>query len=135
MMDADLHQRIRSRAYSLWEQEGWPDGRADEHWFRAEAEVAGVNSGGDAPPDTPGAGEHVCPGCEGTGLGGRKLCKECGGTGRIIDAPGPLQQKRERQQADPSPVGSPRTARKIRDNGGGRRELGSTRGHLEIRLS
>jgi DUF2934 family protein len=29
MMDADSHQRIRSRAYSLWEQEGGPDGRAE----------------------------------------------------------------------------------------------------------
>ena len=46
-------------------------------------------------------GEHVCPACEGTGLVGRKLCRECGGTGRIIDAPGPRQQKQERQQGDP----------------------------------
>jgi len=30
-----LDQIVRERAYLLWEQEGCPDGRADEHWFRA----------------------------------------------------------------------------------------------------
>jgi hypothetical protein len=89
MTNADLHERIKWRAYLLWEQEGRPEGRADDHWLRAEAEVAGVNSGLEAPPGTPGAGEHICPACEGTGRLSRKRCKECGGTGRIIDAPEP----------------------------------------------
>ena len=31
-----LDQIVRDRAYSLWEQEGRPDGRADEHWQRAQ---------------------------------------------------------------------------------------------------
>ena len=48
MQNADLHQRIKLRAYLLWEQEGRPEGRAEEHWLRAEAEVAGVNTGGEA---------------------------------------------------------------------------------------
>ena len=30
-------QRIREIAYGLWEKEGWPDGRDDEFWLRAEA--------------------------------------------------------------------------------------------------
>jgi len=30
-----LEQDIRDRAYRLWEQEGRPDGKADEHWSRA----------------------------------------------------------------------------------------------------
>ncbi len=30
-------QRICERAYFLWQQEGCPDGRADEHWHRARA--------------------------------------------------------------------------------------------------
>jgi DUF2934 family protein len=33
---ASLDQIVRDRAYSLWEQEGRPDGRADEHWQRAQ---------------------------------------------------------------------------------------------------
>ena len=89
MPDADLHERIRSRAYLLWDQEGRPEGRADAHWSQAEAEVAGVNTGEEAPPGTPGAGEHICPACEGTARLGGKRRKNCGGTGRIIDVPEP----------------------------------------------
>jgi hypothetical protein len=32
-------ERIRSRAYALWEQEGRPDGKHHEHWERAAAEL------------------------------------------------------------------------------------------------
>ena len=28
-------QRIRTRAYFLWEREGFPEHRADEHWYQA----------------------------------------------------------------------------------------------------
>jgi hypothetical protein len=31
-----LDQIVRERAYLLWEQEGRPDDRADEHWRRAQ---------------------------------------------------------------------------------------------------
>ena len=88
MASADLHDRIQRRAYALWEQEGRPDGRAAEHWLRAEAEVAGVHSGDQTPPGT-GAGEHVCPECVGRGRVKGRKCKACGGTGRIIIAPQP----------------------------------------------
>jgi hypothetical protein len=30
------HEQIESLAYHLYEEEGKPDGRADEHWVRAE---------------------------------------------------------------------------------------------------
>ena len=32
-------ETIRQRAYEIWQAEGQPDGRALEHWCRAEAEV------------------------------------------------------------------------------------------------
>lgn len=32
---AERDQRRREIAYQLWEQEGRPDGRADEHWSKA----------------------------------------------------------------------------------------------------
>jgi hypothetical protein len=31
----DIEHRIRVRAYLLWEREGRPEDRADEHWRRA----------------------------------------------------------------------------------------------------
>lgn len=37
-------QRVRDRAYQLWEEEGRPEGRDREHWYRAEAEVRGGRS-------------------------------------------------------------------------------------------
>lgn len=33
------NQRIRERAYEIWEQAGRPEGRAVEHWLQAEAEM------------------------------------------------------------------------------------------------
>jgi hypothetical protein len=30
------HEQVESLAYRLYEDEGKPDGRADEHWARAE---------------------------------------------------------------------------------------------------
>jgi len=87
MADQDLEERIKRRAYLLWEQDGRPEGRASEYWLRAEAEVAERSAG--APPGTPGAGEHVCPDCGGTGRRGRGRCRTCGGTGRKVDVPQP----------------------------------------------
>jgi rubrerythrin len=85
----DPQERIRRRAYELWEQEGRQEGRAEHYWHRAEAEVASVNLGDEAPPGTPGAHEHVCPACEGKGRIGRKRCPVCGGTGRVVEVPEP----------------------------------------------
>jgi len=39
-------QKIRERAYALWQQEGCPHGRDTEYWLRAEAELL---DGPDAP--------------------------------------------------------------------------------------
>jgi hypothetical protein len=35
----DRAQLIAERAYALWENDGRPDGRDQEYWFRAEAEL------------------------------------------------------------------------------------------------
>ncbi len=50
----DRETRIRELAYSLWEKEGRPEGRAEEYWERArrviEAEEGLLES--DRPPGT-----------------------------------------------------------------------------------
>ena len=38
-MDGDLEHRIRERAYELWEAEGQPEGREDQHWQQAHADI------------------------------------------------------------------------------------------------
>ena len=32
----EREEQIRCLAYSIWEKEGYPDGRAMEHWLKAE---------------------------------------------------------------------------------------------------
>jgi hypothetical protein len=38
-MEPALAQRIRERAYEIWNATGREDGRADEHWLSAEREL------------------------------------------------------------------------------------------------
>src|SRR5262245_58872228 len=38
-MEPSLEQRIRERAYEIWNATGREDGRADEHWLSAEREL------------------------------------------------------------------------------------------------
>ena len=38
-MEPALEQRIRERAYEIWNASGREDGRADEHWLSAEREL------------------------------------------------------------------------------------------------
>jgi hypothetical protein len=52
-MDAD---RIRQRAFELWERDGRPEGRDMDYWFRAEVELAGEDASGlETPPAAAGA--------------------------------------------------------------------------------
>jgi hypothetical protein len=37
-----LEQLIRAQAHRLWEEEGRPEGRAEEHWYAARRLVEGV---------------------------------------------------------------------------------------------
>jgi hypothetical protein len=37
----DVDERIKARAYQLWEAEGRPDGRDREHWEQAAREIRG----------------------------------------------------------------------------------------------
>jgi len=43
MLDNDIEQRIRERAFYIWIEQGRPEGRDREHWQQAESElVAGI---------------------------------------------------------------------------------------------
>lgn len=51
-MTPDREEKIRQRAYELWEAEGRPDGKQQEHWDRAvreinaEEEAGGIEAAG-----------------------------------------------------------------------------------------
>ena len=40
-MDADIEERIRQRAYELWEDGGKPEVGAEAFWLQAERELSG----------------------------------------------------------------------------------------------
>ena len=39
------HEKIRERAFEIWDREGRQDGRADEHWSQAERELGAPEAG------------------------------------------------------------------------------------------
>jgi Protein of unknown function (DUF2934) len=43
VMSNDLEQRIRERAYELWERAGRAHGQADAHWHTAKLELANTD--------------------------------------------------------------------------------------------
>ncbi|REG60767.1 hypothetical protein B0G80_3579 [Paraburkholderia sp. BL6669N2] len=53
-MDNDSREeKIRARAYELWEKDGSPEGRADEYWeqarFQIDEEESKADDNGDGP--------------------------------------------------------------------------------------
>jgi hypothetical protein len=47
-MKSDRQRRIEQRAYEIWEREGRPHGKHDEHWHRAAQEIGGGRTAGRA---------------------------------------------------------------------------------------
>jgi hypothetical protein len=61
-MIEDRSERIRQRAYVIWQREGRPEGREQEHWRQAEAEIEAEDvAGGETPPSDVGPGGIVPP--------------------------------------------------------------------------
>lgn len=50
LTDEDRDRLVRERAYAIWEREGRPLGRDDEHWRMAEDELG---LAGEDPPPSP----------------------------------------------------------------------------------
>jgi hypothetical protein len=46
-VDLDFEQKVRQAAYHLWENDGRPDGREKEYWFRALEEQLAVRDARD----------------------------------------------------------------------------------------
>jgi hypothetical protein len=57
-MRSDREERIRQRAYMIWQSEGHQHGRDEDHWHRAEREIAAEEAGaGKAPRRSAGSGK------------------------------------------------------------------------------
>ncbi|MEW6630025.1 MAG: DUF2934 domain-containing protein [Pseudomonadota bacterium] len=49
----DREERIKQRAHEIWEREGRPDGRQQEHWDQAVQEIETEGSEAERGPVTP----------------------------------------------------------------------------------
>ena len=47
-MRSDREERIKERAYAIWLAEGRVHGKHQDHWHRAEREIAAEEAGGTA---------------------------------------------------------------------------------------
>jgi hypothetical protein len=54
-MEQALEERIRERAYEIWNATGRMHGHADEQWLAAEREVLGADSTKAVPPRKSGS--------------------------------------------------------------------------------
>lgn len=54
-------ERIQRRAHEIWEREGRPEGRQDEHWNRAAAEIDAENRTGAVDRDVPAQMKESLP--------------------------------------------------------------------------
>jgi hypothetical protein len=50
--------------------------------------TANMAPGDEAPPGTPGAGENICPTCNGSGKVHGATCQTCAGSGVVIEEVG-----------------------------------------------
>jgi hypothetical protein len=55
-MEHSMHERIRERAYQLWDAGGRVEGQADQHWLCAEREILSQPATSAASP-IPGAAD------------------------------------------------------------------------------
>lgn len=63
-MADEREERIRARAHRIWEEQGRPEGRAEEHWREAERQESGSGGHADrlpAPDDRQTAGQDGPP--------------------------------------------------------------------------
>lgn len=61
MPERELTKRIAERAYEIWESEGQPEGRSEQHWNQARAEFAEAKSEAEAAPQSPAVATKTDP--------------------------------------------------------------------------
>jgi hypothetical protein len=75
-MQNQRQDRIRERAYQIWEREGRQEGRAEEHWWQAEQELGSTEeapaSSSNGGPDMNGNGAATLEATPATNGGGAK---------------------------------------------------------------
>lgn len=95
--------RIRARAYAIWEREGRPHGRDEAHWEQARREIAQAGSADPSPaeaalPEEAATGtdesERKKPGRDARKGAVEEKPKKSGGKGRKADAEGEASDRK-----------------------------------------
>jgi hypothetical protein len=60
-MAQDRDSQVRERAHAIWLEEGMPEGQAEQHWSRAESEVADDEASATITPASADATSTVAP--------------------------------------------------------------------------
>jgi Protein of unknown function (DUF2934) len=58
-MNAARDDKVRERAYAIWEREGQPEGGAERHWAQAEEELRAEEQGTTDPSAAPATPESA----------------------------------------------------------------------------
>jgi len=75
---SDMNERIERRAHEIWEREGKPHGKHDEHWAQAEAEIRAEGEAGkrDKPAKSKATAKPQAKPKNGAGKGGTRAAAE-----------------------------------------------------------
>jgi hypothetical protein len=95
---------IRQRAYEIWEREGRPDGRQDEHWAQARREIEA-----DSPALSPAAEalEDASPTVTAPDVGGTTP-GQAAAAAAAVSTPGKVEPALSGQQANTAAPGKGR---------------------------
>ncbi|MDB5592499.1 DUF2934 domain-containing protein, partial [Enterovirga sp.] len=85
-MESERERKIRQRAYEIWEESGREEGKADEHWAKAAAELGGT---GKAEKSSTAKTKAASPKAESTAAAAAATAKsvKAAPAGRSPDAP------------------------------------------------
>jgi alkylhydroperoxidase family enzyme len=60
-VNQDIEQRITQKAYEIWDREGRPDGRSDDHWRQAKQWIEQQAPTDDERDEAQGASDVTTP--------------------------------------------------------------------------
>jgi hypothetical protein len=119
-MATSREEMIRARAQAIWEAEGRPEGRAQDHWEQAERELSAEATGEGAPQANGAASDEAAPARKGRKRAAAEDAEAAPAKPRRGRAAAPAETaaepaaekpKRGRAAAEPAGEAKPRRAR------------------------
>ncbi len=95
-MSPEQEDRIKQRAYEIWEREGCPDGRGDVHWSMAVQEIRAEDGWVDDAADSDGPTDDLS-----RQLGSAEAALAPEGATTTAEEPAPLKKSRAKKTAAP----------------------------------